>query len=405
MSGEGRAWAWAAALREGTTTGWREWSEREAPEVPEQRGQRGHRLPGAQQMSVLLRLNRLAEATGRRVDQATADRVLAADLAGRGRSELALTGLEARDYGPRPVDPDELGADELLRVVTSLLADDVARRARIPDPPRRSSRAGAQAAHAAQAAIVARLDRARRARSRSAGFVVVGVPWRVPAVEATLRARGLQPGGRAPVAYLLAEDLGTSLAHAWTSRSFDQGGHGWPGFVRAAATGGRIPPRADLARMARAARERWGAEQVRVVLDVAALADELGVPEIVEPAPLGADAIELVRRVGEPLGLLGDERLRPGLLRSVLASRLAGRGGALPTVEPRWTPWLRSHAERVRHELTAAGYGVLGDLDALVPAAVPSTPVLPSADGALALGLELLLDPDLCSAPRAEARA
>lgn len=400
MSGEGRAWAWAAALREGTTTGWREWSERE--DASSTAAPRGHRLPGAQQLGVLLRLNRLAAATGRTVSPATAERVLTADLAGRGRSELSLTGLESRDYGPRPVDPDELGADELLRVITALLADDVARRARVPEPPRRASRAGAQAA---QAAIAARLERARRSRSRAAGFVVVGVPWRVPGVEATLRARGLEPGGRAPVAYLLAEDLGTSLAHAWTSRSFDQGGHGWPGFVRAAATGGRIPPRADLARMARAARERWGAEQVRVVLDVAALADELGVPEIVEPAPLGADAIELVRRVGEPLGLLVDERLRPGLLRSVLAARLAGRGGALPTVEPRWTPWLRSHAERTRHELTAGGYGVLGDLDTLVPPVPPSSPVLPSAEGALALGVELLLDPDLCSAPVAEARA
>ncbi len=157
--------------------------------------------------------------------------------------------------------------------------------------------------------------------------------------------------------------------------------------------------------MARAARERWGAEQCASSSTSRRSPTSSGCPRSVEPAPLGADAIELVRRVGEPLGLLVDERLRPGLLRSVLASRLPPRRCPAHGRTPVDAVAAIARRARAATSLTAGGYGVLGDLDALVPAAVPSTPVLPSADGALALGLELLLDPDLCSAPRAEARA
>lgn len=372
MDGRRRAWGWAAALRGGATTRWLDWPDDDAAEgdpfAPS--------LPGAQQLALLRRLNEAARASGRTVPTATADRVLAAGVSGRGRGELPLVGAgETGRFGLRPVDPDALPDDELLRVAAGLLADDIAASASAPSPER---------------TLVERVREVRRPWVRS--FLVVGVQWRADYARAGLVAQGHRPGGRRPTAYLLADDLGTVLAHAWTARAFDQGGPGWSDFVRNCATYGNLPPRADLPRMARSATHKYGAGNVVVVLDPAALAGELGVRELQDPPRLGAHAVDLVRRVGEPLGLLVDNDRRPALLRETLAPRLEGQGGSLPTVPPQWESWLSTQAERIRHDIAAAGYPVLGDLDRLLPEPLPTEPVLPVDAAVLGLALGLLLD-------------
>lgn len=372
MDGRRRAWGWAAALRGGATTRWLEWPDDDAaqgdPFAPS--------LPGAQQLALLRRLNEAARASGRSVPLATADRVLAAGVSGRGRGELPLVGAgEPGRFGLRPVDPDALSDDELLRVAAGLLADDVAASAVAPEPPR---------------PLVERVREVRRPWLRS--FLVVGVQWRAEYARAGLAAQGHRPGGRRPTAYLLADDLGAVLAHAWTARAFDQGGPTWIDFVRNCATYGNLPPRADLPRMARSATHKYGAGNVVVVLDPSALAAELGVRALQEPPRLGAQAIDLVRRVGEPLGLLVGHERRPALLRETLAGRLDGLGGPAPTVPPQWESWLSSQAERIRHDIAAAGYPVLGDLDRLVPEPLPDEPALPAEAAVLDLALGLLLD-------------
>ncbi|NHA01155.1 hypothetical protein G5V59_18330 [Nocardioides sp. W3-2-3] len=106
----------------------------------------------------------------------------------------------------------------LLRVAAGLIADDVAATAGEPAPER------------------SLLDRARAVRRpwvRS--FVVVGSQWRAEYVRDGLVAQGHKPGGRRPTAYLLADDLATVLAEAWTARAFDQGGPGWTDFLRNSA--------------------------------------------------------------------------------------------------------------------------------------------------------------------------
>lgn len=367
----GRAWGWVAALRDGATTPWLDWpADGEGVAL-------GGELPGAQQLALLRRLNAHAAAAGRTVPAATAERVLAAGVSGRGRSELALVGVDAPDqFGPRPVDPDALADDELLRVASALIADDIAVAAALPPP---------------EPTFVERVRAVRRPWVRS--FVVVGMPWRADAVRAELTAQGHRPGGRRPTAYLLADDLETVLVQAWTARSFDQGGASWRGFVRANAGAGHLPPRADLARMARSAAYKYGAERVRVVLDDRLLADELGVTRLGGPPRLGAHAVDLVRRVGEPLGLLVPSEDRPRLLRETLGRRLDGLGGPPPTLPPRWDGWLSTQAERTRHDLAAARYPVLGDLDQLLPRPLGTDPVAPVDAEVLALALGLLLDP------------
>ncbi|WP_408897250.1 hypothetical protein ACJ5H2_20305 [Nocardioides sp. R1-1] len=379
MTGRGRAWGWVAALRAGSTTTWLDWPDDGSGEADPL----GPELPGAQQLALLRRLNVHAAAAGRTVPVATADRILSAGVSGRGRSELALVGVDERgpsgQFGPPPVDPDALADDELLRVASALIADDVAATAALPRP---------------EPTLAERVRAVRRPWVRS--FVVVGMPWRADAVRADLTAHGHRPGGRRPTAYLLADDLETVLVQAWTARCFDQGGATWRGFVRANAGAGNLPPRADLARMARSAAYKYGADRVRVVLDDALLAAELGVPRLGGPPRLGAHAVDLVRRVGEPLGLLVPSAERPALLRATLGERLDGLGGRPPSLPPRWDVWLRTQAERTRHELAAARYPVLGDLDRLLPRSLgqdPSGPVAPVDAEVLALALGLLLDP------------
>lgn len=382
MSGRRRAWGWVAALRAGSTTPWLAW-----PADGSGEGEAlGTELPGAQQLALLRRLNAHAAAAGRNVPAATAERVLTAGVSGRGRSELALVGVaepgEAGQFGPRPVDPDALTDDELLRVASALIADDIAAVAAVPAP---------------EPSLVDKVRAVRRPWVRS--FVIVGMPWRADAVRADLTAHGHRPGGRRPTAYLLADDLETVLVQAWTARSFDQGGASWRGFVRANAGAGHLPPRADLARMARSAAYKYGAERVRIVLDGEQFAAELGVsPRVIEragPPRLGAHAVDLVRRVGEPLGLLVPAGDRPQLLRATLGERLDGLGGPPPTLPPRWDGWLSTQAERTRHDLAAARYPVLGDLDRLLPRPLgdPSASVAPVDAEVLALALGLLLDP------------
>ncbi|GAA3550487.1 hypothetical protein GCM10022263_41820 [Nocardioides daeguensis] len=367
-----------AALRAGATTPWLDWPADGSGEGAALAAE----LPGAQQLALLRRLNAHAAASGRTVPAATAERVLAAGVSGRGRSELALVGVaeagESGQFGPRPVDPDALADDELLRVASALIADDIAAVAAVPRPA---------------PGIVDRVRAVRRPWVRS--FVVVGMPWRADAVRADLTAQGHRPGGRRPTAYLLADDLETVLVQAWTARSFDQGGASWRGFVRANAGAGHLPPRADLARMARSAAYKYGAERVRVVLDDRLMAEELGVHRLGGPPRLGVHAVDLVRRVGEPLGLLVPSADRPQLLRDTLGTRLDGLGGPAPTLPPRWDAWLSTQAERTRHDLAAARYPVLGDLDRLLPRPLgeQAGSVAPVDAEVLALALGLLLDP------------
>jgi hypothetical protein len=373
MDGLRRAWGWAAALRDGSTTPWLAWPSDGSGEA----APLSTSLPGAQQLALLRRLNLAAQAAGRTVPVATAERVLAAGVSGRGRGELPLVGAgEPGRFGAQPVDPETLSDDELLRVAAGLIADDVAAHAGDPEPDR---------------SLVERVRQLRRPWVPS--FLVLGVQWRAEAACAGLEAHGHRPGGRRPTAYLLADDLGTVLAHAWTARAFDQGGPTWSDFVANSASFGHLPPRADVLRMARSAAHKYGAGRVVVVLDPDVLATLLGVRSLQEPPQLGAHAIDLVRRVGEPLGLLVDAHDRPALLRDTLADRLDGRGGPLPTVPARWESWLSSQSERTHHDLAAAGYPVLGDLDRLLAGPLPEEPVLPVDAEVLALALGLLLDP------------
>lgn len=357
VSGERRAWGWVTHLRDGGTTPWADWSEGGEPA--------GWALPGAQQLELLRRLN----AAGR-PPAGLASRVLEASAPGRGRPDLELVGAaEAHRFGPPPVDPGTLPADELIRVATSVLADDVVA-AGTPDR---------------------RVEGSRRPwRTR---YHLVGDPWLADPVRAALTARGRPPGGRGATVLVLGADLGQMLVDTWTARSFSDGAPAWEDWLGSFVARRQLPPRVDLVRAARFWAGRVGRGRVRIVLDPGALPRLVGVRRgaLAAPPTPSAAATDLARRTGAVLGLLVVPDRRAELLREGLLPRLAATGGPALVVPARREEWVRRRAERMREALVADGYPVVGDPDVLLPR--PRAGVAgPHEDQVLELALRLLLE-------------
>jgi hypothetical protein len=357
------AWTWVDHLRGGGATPWAAWlASAEGVEDPRQ----GDRLlPGAQQLELLRRLNEAG-----RPSPDLVERVLVASAPGRGRQDLELLGaVEPLAFGPPPIDPATLTADDLVRVAVGLIAEDVVA-------------AGAPAAEPV---------RSRRWRMR---YRLVGDPWLADSMRAELVAQGRPPGGRGAVVAVVGSDLATMVSHAWLAGCFSDGGPTWADYCAAMAQRGRVPRRVDLA----AAASRWaahagGAAHVRIVLDPSRVAKVVGVRRLAVLPEVAADAAELARRAAGAVGLLVTPPRRTELLRTVLRPRLLELSGPPPVVPAPHRAWLDEQAGRIRRRLEAGGYPVVGDLDALRPR-WPDLPAGPlQSDRVLNLALDLLLRP------------
>lgn len=361
-----RAWAWVDHLRGGGTTPWRTWMSPGASQGAGDGAGRGRTLPGAQQLELLRRLNQAGRPSG-----ALAQRVLEASAPGRGRPDLELEGaVERLEFGPPPVDPADLPDDELVRVATSLLADDVVA-AGLPVAPRPP-----------------------KAWWWHASYRLVGDPAIADPVRAALTRRGRPPGGRGAVVLVAGADLARMTVDAWTMRCLEDGAPPWTEWLAEIVARDIVPPRVDLVRTARTWAERLDPARVHVVLDPATLPRLTGTRRpLPGPWTLSADATELARRTGAVLALLAPPERRAALLRDTLRPRLAAHDGPPLVVPPEHREWLQRHAERMRRALLRAGYAVHGDPDTLVPQDRPGV-ASPSDDGVLALAVRLLLDGD-----------
>lgn len=366
MTGTARAWGWYAHLRDGGTTPWCDWAGTGSVAAP--------RLPGAQQLELLRRVNGLAGSRGPAAD--VVEDVLAADPPRRSRPDLPLVdGGPAPGFGPPPVDPAQLPAHELLGLLAVVLARRLARETP-PQPPVGRVRPWAPRYHLYGDPELARVVRRH--------LVVRGRP------EAT-------HGGRALV---LGDDVGRMLADLWTDRALGVGGASWPEWWRRWVRSDRLPAAADLARVAEEARRRPGVRGVEIVLDPAAAVRRVGVrrpPQV--PRPLAAVAVELGRLTAAELRPLVEPGRRDLLVSEVLRPRLATLPGSPLAVPRAHRGWVAEQAEQLIARLGRQPdrYPVLGDLAALRPAAPSGRPgagtIRPRRT--LAAGIRLLLDEEL----------
>lgn len=356
-----RAWGWVRHLRAGGTTPWAQW-----PEGPEGDAEpAGRVIPGAQQLELLRRLNQVG-APGPEL----ATRVLEASAPGRGRPDLELVGA-AHDsrFGARPVDPGDLSEDELVRVATLLLAEDLVALGPVPRRPDA-------------------VPRPWRRRYRLVGDPLLSDPVRR---ELIARGHGPRPGG---VIVVLGTDLPTMLADFWTARCFafgqgslglgaqGLGAHGvpsWPEWLESWRARQGVPTRIDLPGVARTWVQRRGSRQhVHVLTDPGQRPDVrelLGVRRLPAPVRPSAEAAELARRLSMALGLMVTPARRELLLTEGLMPRLpstelsalsgpagssSATGSAAPPVVPdEHRDWVRQRGERMSRRLVRAGYAEL----------------------------------------------
>lgn len=367
MTGPSRAWGWVAHLRAGGTTPWAQWHDAAPPS--------GRVLPGAQQLELLRRLNLESSARPSVEDlngrTRLAERVLGAAAAGRGKPDLPLLDDEQPGWGPEPVDPATLPADELVRVATTLLAEDLV-------------------------ALGVDEPRAALARPWRRHYRLVGDPLAVAHARDHLTARGYPPGGPRPWVVVLAGPFDAMLAHTWTRRCFERGSGGWPEWLRFWRDRGEVPPRLDLA--SAAAAYGAGRGHVRVLTDPAAvpadLAHALRVPQVPPLRVPGADAAELARRIATVVGLLVPRGVRPELMSHTLWSRMPATATPPVGVPQEHQAWVEAMAARVTRDLRRAGYPVVGDLADLAPRFDREPPGPGALDEAvLDLAVRMLVDP------------
>lgn len=360
--GEARAWGWVAHLRSGGTTPWSRWRD------PAPAGGRGGRyLPGAQELELLRRLNQVGVP-----GPGLAERVLAASAPGRGQPDLALIGV--RDdvrFGSPPVDPSDLPPDELVRVATSLIAEDVVGAGDLPPlrPPR--------------------LWRRR--------YRILGDPDLARQLRETLTADGRPPGGPRPTVVVVADDVETLLAHAWTARCFGSAVRPWREWLAGVARGTALPRRLDPATVASAWSRNVGPGRVHVVLGDPMTAARLAGLGRRRPtvSELSADAVELARRTASAVGSLAPPEQRTRLMWHRLRPALARYGGAPLRVPERYDGWLAEQTDDVRRRLARGDYAVHGRLSD--PGDRPGV-TAPDSDRVLTLAMQVLLGPSIGAA-------
>jgi hypothetical protein len=270
------------------------------------------------------------------------------------------------------VDPAHLPADELVRVATSLIAEDTV---------------------AAGDPLEPRAPRLLRRRYR-----VLGDPEQATVLRDTMSAGGRPPGGRRVTVVVTGTDLESMLGHVWTARSLGAGAPPWPEWLAAQVRRAVLPERVDLATLAQTWVSRVGAGRVHVVLDDPRLATRLAGGRrrrVPSAAPLSAEAVELARRTAPVVGSLVTPERRTALMWHRLRPVLAAHPGPPLRVARRQRPWLEDRDRDLRRRLAAGDYAVHG---ALREPAERAGVVVPDEGRVLELAIRVLLGPPIGTA-------
>jgi hypothetical protein len=345
---------WAAHLRQGGTTEWSTWRRQESPPQPITVR---HPLPSATHLELVRRINQVAGGTA---VPGLVDLVLTTPAPGRGRVDVPLTWPEGPDgprFGTPPLEPDEVPADELVRLAVGVLARQLPR---LPAP--------------APAPDLTRWPVAWRRR-----FRLYGSPGTVAGVRQALLAQGLVESDWRPVHIVLGRPLEAMMAEHWAAATALGGHLRWTTLWRRAEATMTLPPRLDVVGIAgHLAARRRPREPVHLV--VARETDEvsLHVAKLLRTRAFdlrgGSDAArtDLLRRLNRLTGVAhGPGQVRR--LATTLSETLEGSTARVPTiaVPPGARRWARRNAataiERLDRESGSAGYAVHGDPTSLAP--------------------------------------
>ena len=354
--GTGRAWGWVAHLRDGGTTPWRDWTGSAAPAGPI--------LPGAQQLELLRRINAV-----RRPRPALASRVLATEPSRRDRPGLPLLGGPPEsEFGPRPIDPADVPAEELAELCAVVVAGGLATE-RPPAP------------------------RVGRTRPWARRYHLHGDPELTRAVQRHLVAHGRPPASHGGRVLVVGTDAGRMLTDLWTFHALGEGVRPWPDWWRQRVRADRLPGATDLERELHAGLQRPGARGADIVTDPRLAPRLAGLRRPLPPGePLAAVAVDLGRRVAGALRPLVPPQTRRALVSELLRPRLATVSGPPLAVPTAHRPWMEEQAARLvaRLERARGGYPVHGDLELLLPVDRPGAERIRPRD-TLAAGIGLLL--------------
>lgn len=366
-----RVRAWAGQLRVGSTQTWTGFLA--APAIAALPWDADAPLPGAGQLELVRRLAR------ERLPQHARLAALVLGTAGGGRGlvdvPLPWPADERLDregeghvpvIGTPPVPPEELSADEVLRVATAVLVRLLA--AERPVPPTGAGRLW---------------------RPWRRSVTLLGAPATVALLRSALRERGLREGRARTTYVVLGGPLDELMAQRWSARVRAGAEMRWQRMWRTAAIHDRVPPGIAVPSLA------------------ARLADEVGPGRV--HVVLGADANETARLVGEVLGVdLGSfedrhdplatdllRRVNPLLTLAVGADRrreivarvwpevAAGEDSGPLGVPAGHRDWAARTGARMATALTEARYAVHGDPALVVPARRPGARRAPDPDDVL----------------------
>jgi hypothetical protein len=367
-----RVRAWAQELRGGSRDTWAEFLD--GPATTPAGGTDGigdGPLPGAAQLELVRRLAAGEPSLPR--FRELADLVLTTAGPGRGLLDIPLPWPAARTVGTPPVGPEDLPADELLRVSAGVLARLLA------------------GEHDPTTSRPARPSRPWRAWRP--GFTLLGAPTTVELVRGALRRRGLREGGSRTTWFVLGGPLEDLMVQRWSARVHAGAGLRWQRLWRNSATNDRLPPGITLPAIARHVADEFGHARVHVVLAedpstvLAQVADVLGVPA--DPLERRGEvlATDLLRRVNPVLGLTLGEEARRRVVDRVWPAIAEGEPVAPLGAPKAHLDWAIATGEKMAGALRGARYAVHGDPAIVVPTRRHDVRRAPDPDEVLAHAL------------------
>jgi hypothetical protein len=365
-----RVRAWAGDLRSGSAQTWSAFlAEPRGSGAPIGDGP----LPTAAQLELVRRLSGCPDLADIPDRAGLADLVMTTAGVGRGLVDTPLPWSEVSTGSPA-IEPEDLPADELLRVAAGVLVRLLSTEPGSPLP--RSTRSS---------------------RPWRRGFTLLGAPTTVDLVRSALLARRLREGGGSRSTwFVLGGPLDDLMAQRWAARVRAGAGMRWQRMWRTAVANDRVPPGIALPMIASHLASELGPERVHVVLapdattSLALVGEVLGIASAPMADRYDVLATDLLRRVNPVLTMAIGEDERRQVISSVWPEISAGEDPGPLAVPAGHLDWAVATGERMAAALAGARYAVHGDPALVVPTRRPGVRRAPDPNDVLAHALRVI---------------